>query len=126
MISPMRARVLAQKSEEATASSASLLATPLQMSSHFLSHYSCIILFFFNSLLFQSSEIHGRSCTSINLASTQTLIQRGKEGLPNAAVAVVRKSSAGLPNSMEVQKCCTYIHQTPFPLGGLKGVWVRD
>ena len=29
MISSMRARVLAQKSEEATASSASLLATPL-------------------------------------------------------------------------------------------------
>ena len=29
MISPMRARVLAQKSEEATASPASLLATPL-------------------------------------------------------------------------------------------------
>ena len=30
MISPMRARVLAQKSEEATASSGSLLATPLR------------------------------------------------------------------------------------------------
>ena len=31
MISPMRARVLAQKREEATASSASLLATPVQL-----------------------------------------------------------------------------------------------
>ena len=46
-----------------------------------ISDYSCIILFILNSLLFPSSEIHGRSCISINIASTQTFLQRGKEGL---------------------------------------------
>ena len=46
-----------------------------------ISDYSCIILFLLNSLLFPSSEIHRRSCTSINIVSTQTFLQRGKEGL---------------------------------------------
>ena len=50
---PMRARVLTQKSEEATASSASLLATPL------LLHSTMTLLKFYCTLLESITLYHG-------------------------------------------------------------------
>ena len=80
MISPMRARVLAQKSEEATASSASLLARPwsaanmlykiqayihLHIPSVFHGHYRDILQYQYSvvyrySVLKQLRSMHGR------------------------------------------------------------------
>ena len=65
MISPMRARVLAQKSEEATASSASLLATPLTPTGSF--HFRGVPLYISTSigqlkLTHVDSEVNQSSC----------------------------------------------------------------
>ena len=69
MISPMRARVLAQKSEEATASSASLLATPMQSAAN-----KTVFPFYVHPAVADQLNMHCLHKLSLN---TQNFLRQG-------------------------------------------------